>query len=67
MTTRVTYQAEYLRSLPNYENVKVIYGLQDDLREGETPDQAVARLEAKVDGWLEDRINRIDAEAAGVE
>lgn len=63
--TQVTYQIEYLRSLPNYENVKVIYGITDNLRDGESPDQAKARIEAKVDSWVEARIESIDAEVAG--
>jgi hypothetical protein len=65
LMTKVTYQAEYLRSLPNYENFKGIYGIEDDVRSGESVDDAKARIEAKVDGWLQDRIERLDAEVAG--
>lgn len=65
MSTSVTVSAFYTRNLGNFENAKVGYEIEsDERRPDETVDEFKDRLQAKVDKWLEDRVNQIDAEAA---
>ena len=54
---------EYLRSLPNFENVKVGLELEDETRENEHVDALIARLFAKVEAAIQKKIEEIDAEA----
>jgi hypothetical protein len=63
--TSVTYGLQYTRNLGNFENARVHFEISDDLRPGETPDQAKDRIVAKVDSWVEAAIKAIDAEAQG--
>lgn len=62
--TTVTYGLTYKRATAQYENATVHYSIGDDVREGETVDDAVARITAKVDGLVQARIDQIDAELA---
>lgn len=54
---------EYLRALPNFENVKVGLELEDDARQGEHVDDLIKRLFAKVEEAVSAKIEEIDAEA----
>lgn len=66
MSTVVTYGLQYLRSLPaQYENVRVHYEITDSVRDGESVDEAMARVTQKVDSLVQKRVEEIDAEVAG--
>ena len=43
-------------NMGNFESVRLDYSLTDDLRTGETPDQAYARVEAQVEKQLQRRM-----------
>jgi len=62
--TNVTYGLHYTRNLGNFENAKVYYEITDTVREGESVDDAVARVTSKVDSLVQARVEEIDREAA---
>ena len=59
------WHVEYLRSLPNFENVKVGLKLKDTQRADESVDELLARVVKKTEDAVQAKINEIDAEAAG--
>lgn len=61
--TSVTYGMQYTRNLGNFENARVYFEITDDLRKGESIDQAKARITAKVNAWVVEEISKIDADA----
>jgi hypothetical protein len=63
--TTVRHSMFYTRNLGNFENVKVGYEVEDDLRPGETPDEARSRIKKKVGQWIIEDIEEIDREAKG--
>lgn len=54
---------QYTRNLGNFENARVYYEISDDVRKGESPDQAKDRIAAKVNSWVQSEVERIDSEA----
>lgn len=66
MTTSVRASAFYTRNLGNFENVKVGYEIEtDEWLPGEKADDVKARLKAKVNKWVQEDIQEIDADAKG--
>ena len=64
MTTAVTYTAGYTRNLGNFESARVDFGITSDERKsGESVDDLKRRLKAKVDSWVQEAIEEVDAEA----
>lgn len=63
--TNVTYGLQYTRNLGNFENARVYYEITDTVRDGESVDDAQARITNKVDSWVQARVEEIDREAAG--
>jgi hypothetical protein len=63
MPDTVKYEMKFVRNLQNYESAHVTFGVESDVRPGETIDQAKARVVAKVDGWVEEKVNEIDEDA----
>jgi hypothetical protein len=54
LATKIKYNLGGTVNLKNYENVKVDFGVEDDVRDGETFDEAKARIVQKVDEtWRE--------------
>lgn len=66
MSNAITYSAAYKRALPNYENTTAFFSISREVGEGQTEDEVKNELVAKVDGWMEQRINEIDAEVAAL-
>jgi hypothetical protein len=64
MTDTVSYDIKYVRNLGNFESVHVGFGITSDVKPGESVEDAKKRVEAKVDTWLETKVNEIDADAA---
>lgn len=65
MATTVRYSAFYTRNLTNFENAKIGFELEtDEIRDSESIDEFKERIKAKVDRWVEDAIEQVDAEAA---
>jgi len=60
---KAKWNIEYLRSLPNFENVKVGLTLEDDSREGEHVDDLIERVWRKTEEAVEKKIDEIDTEA----
>lgn len=56
---RVVYRNEVTVNLGNFENAKPSYELSADVNDGVHPDEAVKRLEALVDSWLENKVAEI--------
>lgn len=63
MTDSVTYSVAYKRSLPNYENVTPFFSVTRDVKEGETFDKVKEALVLKVETWMTEKINEIDADS----
>lgn len=65
MTTSVRASAYYLRALPNkFENARVGYEIEsDEFLEGETVDELRLRLKEKVQRWVQEDVEEIDADA----
>lgn len=54
LATRIKYNLGGTVNLKNYENIKVDFGIEDDVRDGESFDDARARIVQKVDeSWRE--------------
>jgi hypothetical protein len=64
MTQQVTYSLAVKRSLPGYQNYTPFYSLTDEVREGETVQEAYARLEEEVESRLGLKIDQLDVELA---
>lgn len=64
MATTVTYSAGYTRNLGNFESARVDFGISsDEFKDGETINDVKARLKAKVDLWVQEAVEEVDAEA----
>lgn len=59
----VTYSLAYKRALPGYENVTPFFSVSKTVPEGSSLDEVKAELVAKVEGWMTEKINEIDADA----
>lgn len=52
MATRIKYDIAGTVNLENFENIKVGFGLEDDIRDGESKEDAVQRIVKFVeDNW----------------
>lgn len=58
----VTYSLGYKRALPNYENVTPFYSITRAVRAGESIDDALDAVVAKVEQRLTQKIEEIDAD-----
>ncbi|QJD50821.1 hypothetical protein KNV00_gp198 [Streptomyces phage Bmoc] len=67
MSQSVSAEIGITKNLGNFENVRVTIGLEDYVRNGETFDQAYARVFAKVEDKLADEIARVVKELTGKE
>jgi hypothetical protein len=64
MSTTISYSAGYTRNLGNFESARVDFSIAtDEFKPGEKPDDVKARLKAKVDLWVQDAVEEVDAEA----
>jgi len=63
--TQVTYSLGIKRSLPDYQNYSPFYSMTDDVREGETVQEAYKRLEETVEKQLGLKVDQLDAELRG--
>lgn len=64
MGTTVLYRAGYTRNLQNFESARIDFGIEsDEINEGETINDFKARIKAKVDLWVQEAVEEVDAEA----
>jgi hypothetical protein len=64
MGTSVTYSAGYTRNLGNFESARIDFGIEsDEMGPHETINEFKARLKAKVDSWVQEAVEEVDAEA----
>jgi hypothetical protein len=62
---RIEYSNAVTINTGNFQNVRPGYALSADVEEGVHPNEARARLEALVDGWLEEKVEKFNAELEG--
>lgn len=66
MATSVRVSGFYTRNLGNFENAKIGFEIEsDEIREGESIDEFKNRLEAKINKWVQEGVERVDAESRG--
>lgn len=58
----VRVEKSFTRNLGNFESTRVTYGLAATPDDGETADEVRAKLAAKVEGWIVEDVNQIDAD-----
>ena len=64
MGTTVRYSAGYTRNLQNFESARIDFGIEsDEIKQGESINDFKARLKAKVDLWVQEAVEEVDAEA----
>lgn len=62
MTTRVSFNMGITLNIGNFESVRLDYGLEDDVREGEKVSEATSRVTKFVEHTLEEKIKSIRKE-----
>lgn len=62
MTTRVKVDLSFTRNLGNYESIKINVGVEDDLRLGESVDQATERVYQFVENKLIQKTREVEEE-----
>lgn len=67
MSQTVSAEIGYTKNLGNFESVKVTVGLQDYVRDGETFDQAYARIFKKLEDKLAEKVYEAVKELTGKE
>lgn len=65
MSQSVSAEIGYTKNLGNFQSVKVSVGLEDYVRNGETFDDAYARVFAKVEAKLIERLAKAVEELEG--
>ena len=60
--TRVTVRLGFVRNLGNYETARVDLGVEDDVRESETVDQATNRVYDFVEKKLIEKVTELEKE-----
>ena len=63
--TSVRIDLQYTRNLGNYESVKVSIGVEDFVRDGETPSSATDRVYKFVESKLLEKTAEIESELKG--
>jgi hypothetical protein len=61
----VSVEIGYTKNLGNFQSVKVSVGAEDYVRNGETFDEAYARLFAKLEDKLAEQLTRVVKELEG--
>lgn len=59
----VSVTKSFTRNLGNFESTRVEYGLTVSVDETDTPDEVKEKLAAKVEKWITEDIEEIDADA----
>ena len=62
MTTRVKVDLSFTRNLGNYESIKIGVGIEDDLRNGETVNEATERVYKFVEDKLIEKTREVEQE-----
>jgi hypothetical protein len=62
MTTRVKVDLSFTRNLGNYESIKIGVGIEDDLRSGETVNDATERVYKFVEDKLIEKTREVEQE-----
>jgi hypothetical protein len=62
MTTRVKVDLSFTRNLGNYESIKIGVGIEDDLRNGETVNDATERVYKFVEDKLIEKTREVEQE-----
>jgi hypothetical protein len=61
--TQVTYSLGIKRAIPNtYSNYSPFFSITEDVREGETPEEAYDRLEELVEKRMGLKVDQLDGE-----
>lgn len=63
--SQVTYSLAIKRALPEYQNFTPFYSVTEDVREGETVEEAFDRLEAIVEERMGLKVKELDKELTG--
>lgn len=62
MTTRVKVDLSFTRNLGNYESIKIGVGIEDDVRQGETVNDATERVYTFVENKLIEKTQEVEEE-----
>jgi hypothetical protein len=62
MTTRVKVDLSFTRNLGNYESIKIGVGIEDDLLNGETVNEATERVYKFVEDKLIEKTREVEQE-----
>lgn len=62
MNTRVKVDLKFVRNLGNYESLHVDIGIEDDVRQGETVNEATERVYKFVETKLKEKVEEITKE-----
>jgi hypothetical protein len=62
MTTRVKVDLSFTRNLGNYESIKIGVGIEDDVRQGETVNDATERVYTFVENKLIEKTHEVEEE-----
>lgn len=62
MNTRVKVDLKFVRNLGNYESLHVDIGIEDDVRQGETVNEATERVYKFVESKLKEKVEEITKE-----
>lgn len=62
MNTRVKVDLKFVRNLGNYESLHVDIGIEDDVRQGETVNEATERVYKFVENKLKEKVEEITKE-----
>ena len=62
MNTRVKVDLKFVRNLGNYESLHVDIGVEDDVRQGESVNEATERVYKFVESKLKEKVDEITKE-----
>lgn len=62
MNTRVKVDLKFVRNLGNYESLHVDIGVEDDVRQGESVNEATERVYKFVEAKLKEKVDEITKE-----
>ena len=64
-STSVRVELQYTRNLGNYESLKILVGVEDFVRTGETVDAATERVYEFVENKVIEKVQEMETELSG--
>lgn len=64
-STHVRVELQYTRNLGNYESLKILVGVEDFVRSGETVDAATERVYEFVENKVIEKVQEMETELSG--